>query len=183
IEGASPADRDAQCQHLNCTGKACEAAANPVISVDCKKKELIGQFKNNGREWQARGEETSVNGDDFLSVTDGKAIPYAISDVVHHHGFVNVGIDHETAEFAVESIRRWWQQVGKALYQTRKALLILADSGRSNGSASRLWNSQIQQLATETGLSITVCPLPPATRKWNHSEHRLFSSLSINWRG
>jgi transposase len=183
IEGASHADRDAQFQHINRTGKAYAAAGNPVISVDCKKKELIGQFKNNGREWQAKGQKTTVNVYDYRSIADGKAIPYGIYDLIHNSGFVNVGIDHETAEFAVESIRRWWQQVGKDLYPGKKDLLILADGGGSNGSSSRLWKSQVQHLATETGLAITVCHLPPATSKWNKIEHRLFSSISINWRG
>jgi hypothetical protein len=183
LEGREHADRDAQFQHINRTGKAFEAAGNPVISVDCKKKELIGQFKNNGREWQAKGQETTVNVSDYRSIADGKAIPYGIYDVIHTSGFVNVGIDHETAEFAVESIRRWWQTVGKDLYPKSKALLILADGGGSNGACNRLWKSQLQHLATETGLWITVCHLPPATSKWNKIEHRLFSYISINWRG
>jgi transposase len=183
LEGPGHADRDAQFQHINRTGKAFEAAGNPVISVDCKKKELIGQFKNNGREWQAKGQETTVNVYDYRSIADGKAIPYGIYDLTHNSGFINVGIDHETAEFAVESIRRWWQSVGKDLYPTSKALLILADGGGSNGACNRLWKSQLQHLATETGLTMAVCHLPPATSKWNKIEHRLFSYISINWRG
>jgi Rhodopirellula transposase DDE domain len=183
IEGTVHADRDAQFQQINRTGKAFEAAGKPMISVDCKKKELIGNFKNNGREWQAKGQETTVNVYDYRSIADGKAVPYGIYDLVHNSGFVNVGIDHETAEFAVESIRRWWQNVGKPLYVTSKELLIFADGGGSNGARSRLWKMQLQQFATETGLSITVCHLPPATSKWNKIEHRLFSYISINWRG
>lgn len=183
LEGPGHADRDAQFQHINRAGKAFEAAGNPVISVDCKKKELIGQFKNNGREWQAKGQETTVNVYDYRSLADGKAIPYGIYDLVHNSGFVNVGLDHETAAFAVESIRRWWHNVGKDLYPSCKELLILADGGGSNGACNRLWKSQLQHLATETGLSMTVCHLPPATSKWNKIEHRLFSSISINWRG
>src|SRR5258708_4541597 len=183
LEGPGHADRDAQFQHINRTGKAYAAAGNPVISVDCKKKELIGHFKNNGQEWQAKGQETTVNVYDYRSIADGKAIPYGIYDVIHNSGFVNVGIDHETAEFAVESIRRWWQSVGKGLYPTSKTLLILADGVGSNGASNRLWKKQLQQLATQTRLSITVCHLPPATSKWNKIEHRLFSYISINWRG
>jgi len=183
IEGRSHADRDAQFQHLNRTGKAFEAAGQPVISVDCKKKELIGQFKNNGREWQAAGQETTVNVYDYLSLADGKAVPYGIYDLVHNRGFVNVGIDHDTAEFAVESIRRWWQQLGKDMYPDGQSLLILADGGGSNGVRNRLWKQQLQRLANETGLAISVCHLPPATSKWNKIEHRLFSYISINWRG
>src|SRR5260370_2608430 len=183
LEGSGHADRDAQFQHINRTGKADAAAGKPVISVDCKKKELIGQFKNNGREWQDRGKESTVNVYDYRSIADGKAIPYGVYDVIHHSGFVNVGIDHETAEFAVESIRRWWQQVGRDLYPGKKDLLILADGGGSNGASNRLWKKQLQQLANETSLSITVCHLPPATNKCNKIEHPLFSSISINWHG
>ncbi len=183
IEGASHADRDAQFQHINRTGKAFEAKGQPVISVDCKKKELIGNFKNGGREWQAKGQDTTVNVYDYLSIADGKAIPYGIYDLVQNSGFVNVGIDHETAEFAVESIRRWWKSVGSKLYPRSRKLLIVADGGGSNGARNRLWKRQLQYLANETGLAITVCHLPPATSKWNKIEHRLFSYLSINWRG
>jgi transposase len=183
IEGTVHVDRDAQFQQINHTGKAFEAAGKPMISVDCKKKELIGNFKNNGREWQAKGQDTTVNVYDYRSIADGKAVPYGIYDVVHNSGFVNVGVDHETAEFAVESIRRWWRSIGSTLYPTSQDLLIVADGGGSNGARNRLWKMQLQQLATETGLTITVCHLPPATSKWNTIEHRLFSSISINWRG
>ncbi len=124
-----------------------------------------------------------VNVYDYRSIADGKAIPYGMYDLVHNKGFVNVGIDHETAEFAVESIRRWWQNIGKELYPTGKELLIIADGGGSNGARNRLWKMQLQQFATQSGLSITVCHLPPATSKWNKIEHRLFSYISINWRG
>jgi transposase len=183
IEGASHADRDAQFQHINRTGKAFEAKGQPGISVDCKKKELIGNFKNGGREWRAKGQETTVNVYDYLSIADGKAIPYGIYDLVHNSGFVNVGIDHETASFAVESIRRWWKSVGSKLYPCSQELLIVADGGGSNGARNRLWKQQMQHLANETGLAISVCHLPPATSKWNKIEHRLFSYISINWRG
>jgi hypothetical protein len=150
--------------------------------VDCKKKELLGQFKNNGREWQAKGEATLVNVYDFLSLAAGKAIPYGVYDLVHNRGFVNVGIDHETAEFAVASIRRWWHESGKALYPGKQKLLITADGGGSNGVKNRLWKKQLQELATDEQLTITIAHYPPATSKWNKIEHRLFSFISINWR-
>ena len=183
IEGAAHADRDAQFQHINRTGKAFEAEGLPMISVDCKKKELIGNFKNHGREWQAKGQNTTVNVSDYRSIADGKAVPYGIYDMVHTSGFVNVGIDHETAAFAVESIRRWWRNIGRDLYPRRQDLFIVADGGGSHGVRNRLGKMQLQRFATETGLRITVCHLPPATSKWNKIEHRLFSYISINWRG
>jgi transposase len=182
IEGTSHPDRDAQFHHINSTCKAFEQNGYPIISVDCKKKELLGNFKNGGREWQAKGEQTTVKVYDFLSLADGKAIPYGIYDLVHKRGFVNVGIDHETAEFAVESIRRWWHESGKALYPGKKELLITADGGGSNGVKNRLWKKQLQALADEEQLTITVVHYPPATSKWNQIEHRLFSFISINWR-
>jgi transposase len=182
IEGSSHQDRDAQFAHLKQRCEQFEAAANPIISVDCKKKELLGNFKNNGTEWQAKGEQTSVNAYDFLSLADGKAIPYGVYDLVHNRGFVNVGIDHDTAEFAVESIRRWWQQSGKALYPGKSELLITADGGGSNGVRNRLWKKKLQDFANEERLAITVTHYPPATSKWNKIEHRLFSFISINWR-
>src|SRR5258707_6175006 len=171
IEGTAHADRDAQFQQINRTGKVFEAEGLPMISVDCKKKELIGNFKNNGREWQAKGQDTTVNVYDYRSIADGKAVPYGIYDVVHNSGFVNVGLDHETAEFAVESIRRWWRSIGSRLYPTSKQLLIVADGGGSNGARNRLLKMQVPQLGTETGLSVTVCHLPPATTKWTKIEH------------
>jgi transposase len=182
IEGTSHPDRDGQCEHIHTTCQAFEQRGDPIISVDCKKKELLGQFKNNGAEWQARGEATEVNVYDFLSLADGKAIPYGIYDLVHNHGFVNVGIDHDTAEFAVESIRRWWQQRGKALYPNKHSVLITADGGGSNGVRNRLWKKKLQDLADEEQLAITVVHYPPATSKWNKIEHRLFSFISITWR-
>ena len=182
IEGTSHPDRDAQFQHINTTCKAFERNGNPIISVDCKKKELIGNFKNNGREWQAKGEQTSVNVYDFLSLADGKAVPYGIYDLVHKRGFVNVGIDHDTAEFAVESIRRWWHNSGKVLYPDQQELLITADGGGSNGTRNRLWKKKLQDFANEERLTIRVVHYPPATSKWNKIEHRLFSFISINWR-
>ena len=182
LEGKAHEDRDAQFAHINSTCKEFEQKGAPIISVDCKKKELIGNFKNNGREWQAKGEDTHVNVYDFLSLADGKAIPYGIYDLVHKRGFVNVGIDHETAEFAVESIRRWWQTCGKELYPDKTELLITADGGGSNGVKNRLWKKQLQELANEEQLTISVVHYPPATSKWNKIEHRLFSFISINWR-
>ncbi len=182
IEGNSHEDRDAQFVHIKEQCDQFEQAGNPIISVDCKKKELLGSFKNNGREWQAKGEQTSVNVYDFLSLASGKAIPYGIYDLVHNRGFVNVGIDHDTAEFAVESIRRWWHESGKALYPGKSELLITADGGGSNGVRNRLWKQQLQEFATEEQLTITVAHYPPATSKWNTIEHRLFSFISINWR-
>lgn len=182
IEGSSPADRDGQFAQIKQQCERFEAEGNPIISVDCKKKELLGNFKNNGREWQAKGEETSVNVYDFLSLASGKAIPYGIYDLVHNRGFVNVGIDHDTAEFAVESIRRWWRQSGKALYPDKSHLLITADGGGSNGARNRLWKLLLQELADEEQITITVAHYPPATSKWNKIEHRLFSFISINWR-
>jgi Rhodopirellula transposase DDE domain len=182
IEGSWHEDRDAQFGHIKQKCEQFEAAGDPIISVDCKKKELIGNFKNNGREWQAEGEETTVNVYDYLSLADGKAVPYGVYDLMHNRGFVNVGIDHDTAEFAVESIRRWWNQHGKHVYPEQTRLLITADGGGSNAARSRLWKREMQRLADETGLSITVCHFPPGTSKWNKIEHRLFSYISINWR-
>lgn len=182
IEGRSHEDRDAQFGHIKQKCEQFEAAGDPIISVDCKKKELIGKFKNNGREWQANGEETTVNVYDYLSLADGKAVPYGVYDLMQNQGFVNVGIDHDTAAFAVESIRRWWNQHGKRLYPKQTRLLITADGGGSNAARSRLWKREMQRLADEIGLSITVCHFPPGTSKWNKIEHRLFSYISINWR-
>jgi transposase len=182
MEGNSHEDRDTQFAHIKERCEQFEQAGNPIISVDCKKKELIGTFKNNGREWQAKGEETNVNVYDFLSLASGKAIPYGVYDLVHNRGFVNVGIDHDTAEFAVESIRRWWRTSGKQLYPDKQELLITADGGGSNGVRNRLWKKKLQDLANEEHLSITVAHYPPATSKWNKIEHRLFSFISINWR-
>jgi hypothetical protein len=182
LEGPGHPDRDDQFAHINATCKEFAARGAPIISVDCKKKELIGQFKNNGREWQAQGKDTLVNVYDFRSLADGKAIPYGIYDVVHNQGFVNVGIDHETAEFAVESIRRWWKHRGNALYPDSTELFITADGGGSNGVKNRLWKQKLQDLANEEQLTITVAHYPPATSKWNKIEHRLFSFISMNWR-
>jgi hypothetical protein len=183
IEGVSHPDRDLQFLHIKKTCEAFEKKENPIISVDCKKKELIGNFKNNGREWQPKGTNTVVNVYDFKSLSDGKAAPYGVYDTINNIGFVNVGIDHDTASFAVESIRRWWNAIGTILYPHAPALLITSDGGGSNGVRNRLWKKELQQFSNETGLAITVNHLPRATSKWNKIEHRLFSYISTNWRG
>ncbi len=176
-------DRDAQFEHLNAQAQAFLAAGEPAISVDAKKKELVGEFKNGGREWRPAGEPEQVRVYDFPIPGVGRATPYGVYDLGQNAGWVNVGIDHETAAFAVESIRRWWNAVGKSQYPEAKRLLISADGGGSNGSRVRLWKWELQQLADETGLTITVCHLPPGTSKWNQIEHRLFAWISQNWRG
>jgi hypothetical protein len=183
IEGGDNPDRDAQFCYIKDTVTAFITKGLPVISTDCKKKELIGNFKNNGKEWLPQGTDTLVNVYDFQALADGKAVPYGIYDLVHNQGFVNVGIDHDTAEFSVESIRRWWQQVGSALYPKASELLITCDGGGSNSAVARLWKYCLQQLANETNLTITLRHFPPGTSKWNKVEHRLFSHISINWRG
>jgi hypothetical protein len=183
IEGNSHPDRDQQFHHLKEECDRFQTMKCPIISVDCKKKELIGNFKNQGKEWQPKGENsTVVNVYDFRNLSDGKAVPYGIYDIVHNQGFVNVGIDHDTAEFAVESIRRWWQTTGRLIFPNKHQLLITADGGGSNGSRNRLWKRELQQLSNENNMTITVCHYPPATSKWNLIEHRLFSYISINWR-
>src|SRR5258706_1004309 len=182
MEGTSHADRDEKFGHITALCQQFEQKQAPAISVDCKKKELLGTFKNQGREWQPKGQETRVNVYDYRSLANGKAIPYGIYDLVHNQGFVNVGIDHETAEFAVESIRRWWKRCGKGLYPRAHELLITADGGGSNGVRNKLWKKALQTLANEEHLTITVAHYPPATSKWNTIEHRLFSFISINWR-
>jgi transposase len=182
IEGVSHPDRDEQFKHINEICKQFEKQNNPIISVDCKKKELIGNFKNSGKEWEEKGANTAVSAYDFASLGDGKAVPYGIYDLIHNKGFVNVGIDHDTAEFSVESIRRWWNAIGKGLYPKAKEILITADGGGSNGVRNKLWKRELQKLSTETKLEINVCHYPPATSKWNKIEHRLFSFISINWR-
>lgn len=155
----------------------------PVISVDTKKKELVGQYKNNGKEWYPQGNPEEVNVHDFLNPDLGKAIPYGIYDIGNNLGWVNVGCDHDTSSFAVASIRRWWSGMGSPLYPVADSLLICADSGGSNGYRVRLWKAELQAFANATGLKVTVCHLPPGTSKWNKIEHRLFSHISMNWRG
>ncbi len=182
-EGDTHPDRDAQFAHLNAQAEAFLAAGEPVVSVDAKKKELVGDFKNAGREWHPQGKPEEVQVYDFPILGLGRATPYGVYDLGRNTGWVNVGIDHNTAAFAVESIRRWWNEVGRQQYPQARRLLISADGGGSNGSRVRLWKWEVQQLADETGLSITVCHLPPGTSKWNKIEHRLFAWISQNWRG
>ena len=182
-EGSGHIDRDKQFNHIHNKVKVFQEANNPVISIDAKKKELIGNFKNNGQEWHSKAHPTEVKVYDFLSDAEGKITPYGIYDIVNNLGWVNVGIDKDTSEFAVQSIRNWWYKMGKELYQDSKELLINADGGGSNGSRVRLWKKELQKLSTETGLKITVCHFPPGTSKWNKIEHRLFSYISKNWRG
>ncbi|MDP2730449.1 MAG: ISAzo13 family transposase [Dehalococcoidales bacterium] len=183
IEETSHPDRGAQFEHINNKVKGYQAIKQPVISVDTKKKELVGDFKNGGRELRPKGNPEKVRVHDFEIPELGKDSPYGVYDVTCNLGWVNVGIDHDTAAFAVESIRRWWQLMGQGRYPEAKQLLITADSGGSNGYRTKLWKVELQKLATETGLAISVCHLPPGTSKWNKIEHRLFSFISQNWRG
>jgi hypothetical protein len=183
LEGTRHPDRDAQFRYLNDQTKAFLAQGWPVVSVDTKKKELVGTFKNGGRDWQPKGQPERVNVHDFPDPALGKAIPYGIYDVGRNAGWVSVGRDHDTAAFAVASLRRWWQVVGHAAYPQATHLLICADGGGSNGYRLRLWKVELQRLATELGLRVTVCHLPPGTSKWNKIEHRLFAHISLNWRG
>ncbi|MBC9731557.1 ISAzo13 family transposase [Streptomyces sp. TRM68367] len=183
IEGSQHPDRDAQFRYLNEQAREHRDAGQPVISVDTKKKELVGEFKNNGCQWRPMGEPVPVNVHDFADPHLGKAVPYGIYDVAANTGWVNVGTDHDTAAFAVESIRRWWQGQGQAAYPQAARLLITADAGGSNGYRTRAWKLELARLAAETGLTITVCHLPPGTSKWNKIEHRLFSHITMNWRG
>ncbi len=182
-EGSRHTDRDAQVQYLNERVKQFLAQDWPVVSVDAKKKELVGTFKNGGREWQPKGEAEQVNVHDFPDPAVGKAIPYGIYDVGRNAGWVTVGQDHDTASFAVASLRRWWEVVGCHSYPLVPQVLICADGGGSNGYRVRLWKVELQQFATATGLTVTVCHLPPGTSKWNKIEHRLFAHISMNWRG
>lgn len=182
IEGVSHPDRNQQFEHIKETITTFESHGYPIISIDCKKKELIGNFKNNGREWQGKGQNRVVNVYDFKNLGDGKAVPYGVYDILQNTGFVNVGVDHDTAVFAGESVRRWWNNVGKTLYPEANEILITSDGGGSNGVRNRLWKITLQQISNETGLAITITHLPPATSKWNKIEHRLFSFITINWR-
>ena len=183
VEGTQHADRDAQFHYLNEQVKTFLAAQQPVVSVDTRKKELEGPFKNGGQEWQPQGRPEPVRVHDFPDPCLGKAIPYGIYDVGRNTGWVSVGRDHDTASFAVASLRRWWQGTGLAAYPPATRLLICADGGGSNGYRVRLWKVELQRFATETGLAVTVCHLPPGTSKWNKIEHRLFAHISMNWRG
>jgi hypothetical protein len=183
IEGnGTHEDRDAQFRNIENTAKEAISRNNPVISIDCKKKELIGNFKNNGREWVSKDKNVEVNVYDFPSLSNGKIAPYGIYDMVHNTGFVNVGVNHDTAEFSVESIRRWWMNYGRNEYIEATGIMITADGGGSNGSRNRMFKIELQKLSNEIKIPITVCHYPPYTSKWNAIEHKLFSFISINWR-
>lgn len=183
VEGAQHPDRDAQFGYINTQAEQHMAAGEPVISVDAKKKELVGDFKNTGREWQPKGSPERVRAHDFEDPVLGKANPYGVYDIAADTGWVSVGTDHDTAQFAVATIRSWWDHVGRTAYPHATRLLITADGGGSNGSRNRLWKTGLAQFAADTGLAITCCHLPPGTSKWNTIEHRLFSHISLNWRG
>lgn len=182
-EGDDHPDRDAQFRHINTQVKRALTRGTPVISVDTKKKELVGDYVNGGQQWRPVKKPVKVQGHDFPQPDVPRAYPYGIYDVERNTGFVNVGTDHDTGAFAVASIRGWWRHEGRRLYQAANALLIMADGGGSNGSRLRLWKLELQKLADETGLAISVCHFPPGTSKWNKVEHRLFSFISSNWRG
>jgi transposase len=182
-EGTRHPDRNAQFAYIYREVRRQQSDGQPVISVDTKKKELVGDFKNAGREWRPKGKPQRVRVHDFLLPSKGKAIPYGVYDLTRNTGWVSVGIDHDTAAFAVNSIRRWWRTMGRRAYPEARTLMITADSGGSNGARTRLWKWELQRLATESGLSISVRHFPPGTSKWNKIEHRLFSFISKNWRG
>ena len=185
LEGSQHADRDEQFEYINRKAQRYLKQGEPVISVDTKKKELVGDFKNAGRKWELKGQPEEVRVHDFeiRQPDKGKVAPYGVYDLGRNVGWVSVGVDHDTAAFAVESIRRWWRWMGTRSYPQAKRLLITADSGRSNGARVRLWKWELQELADEIGLEISVCHFPPGTSKWNKIEHRLFSFISQNWRG
>src|SRR3954454_15743953 len=182
-EGKRSPDRDAQFRYISEVSGRYLAAGWPVISVDTKKKELVGDFKNAGREWRPKGQPEEVRVHDFPDPRVGKAIPYGVYDLAANLGWVSVGVDHDTAEFAVATLRRWWEQLGSGMYPGAKRLLVTADGGGSNGSRCRLWKLKLQEFADETGLRITVCHFPPGTSKWNKIEHRMFCHITQNWRG
>jgi hypothetical protein len=182
-EGKEHPDRDAQFEHINRKARSFQRRGQPVVSVDTKEKELVGNYRNPGREWEPRGRPRRVESKDFPDKVKGKVAPYGVDDPTTNEGWVNVGISHDTAEFAVESIRRWWYRMGRPVYPGAKELLITADSGGSNGSRNRLWKVCLQDLADETGLKIAVCHFPPGTSKWNKIEHRMFCHITENWRG
>jgi transposase len=183
LEGEQHPDRDAQCRYINTQVKQFFKTGAPVISVDTKKRELIGDFKNPGKTWRKKGQPEPVNVYDFPDLAAGVAILYGTYDVNRNAGMVHVGVSHDTAEFAVESIYQWWQRIGKCHYSQADRILICADGGGSNGSRNRIWKVRLQEVANATGLQITVCHYPPGTSKWNKIEHRMFSFISVNWRG
>lgn len=182
-EGSSPPERDSQFRYINALAKKYMARREPVISVDAKKKERVGAFKNGGRQWRAKGNPVEVNVYDYPSLAVGTAVPYGAYDLQRNQGLVNVGMSHDTAEFAVESIRRWWSKIGRPVYPEACRLLICADGGGSNGSRNRAWKYHLQELSDQIALEITVCHYPPGTSKWNKIEHRMFSFISMNWKG
>jgi hypothetical protein len=182
-EGGNHPDRNAQFEHINAEAESFQEAGQPVVSVDTKKKELVGDFKNGGREWQPRGRPEEVRAHDFIDPKLGKAIPYGVYDLAANLGWVSVGVDHDTAEFAVATLRRWWQRLGSGMYPGARRLPVTADGGGSNGSRCRLWKLKLQEFADETGLEVTVCHFPPGTSKWNKIEHRMFCHITQNWRG
>jgi transposase len=181
-EGTEHPDRDAQFLYIAKKVQQFQQAGFPVISVDTKKKELIGQFKNSGREWQKKGQPEEVNVHDFADKDLGKVVPYGVYDLTHNQGWVSVGINHDTSEFAVSTIRRWWKRMGISLYPRATELLITADGGGSNGSRVRLWKIEIQKLSQELNMTIHICHFPPGTSKWNKIEHRMFCHITENWR-
>ena len=183
IEGESPAERDEQYRYINRQVKQFLRRGEPVLSIDTKKKEKVGRFKNGGRTWRSKGDPEKVNIYDYPHLGEGPAIPYGAYDVHRNEGFVNVGMTHDTAEFAVASLRRWWRCFGRRHYPNAKALLLCADGGGSNGSRIRAWKYFLQQFANQSGLEITTCHYPPGTSKWNKIEHRMFSFISLNWQG
>ncbi len=183
LEGKQHPDRDAQFQYINRLTQRHLRRKSPAISVDTKKKELVGNYDNGGQEWQPKGRPEQVHSHDFPDKHLGKAIPYGVYDMGRNEAWVNVGCDHDTSSFAVESIRRWWRCMGRKAYPDADCLLVCADAGGSNGYRLRLWKVELQQLADETGLKITVCHFPPGTSKWNKIEHRLFAHITMNWRG
>lgn len=181
-EGGAVPDRNEQFEYINEAALSFMSVQEPVISVDCKKKELIGNYKNTGTDWFLQGEAPKVNVYDFMDKELGKAVPYGVYDISQNQGWVSVGISKDTAEFAVNTIKTWWQQMGKEQYPDAKKILITADGGGSNGSRNRLWKRELQAFATEIGIAISVCHFPPGTSKWNKIEHRLFSYITKNWR-
>ena len=183
LEGKGHPDRDAQFQYINRRAKAFQRQGQPVVSVDTKKKELVGQFRTGGREWHPQGQPAEVEVYDFAKKDLGKVIPYGVYDQTTNAGWVSVGIDHDTAEFAVETLRRWWRKMGSKVYPRAQRLLITADGGGSNGCRCRLWKVELQRWADEIGLRISVCHFPPGTSKWNKIEHRMFCHITENWRG
>src|SRR5258708_618467 len=182
-EGTQSRDGNAQFEHINRTAKDFIKRGQPVVSVDTKKKELVGDSKNGGREWQREGEPEPVSVHDFIDKSLGKVIPYGVYDTARNEAWVSVGVDHDTAEFAVATLERWWREMGKKAYPKAKELLVTADGGGSNGPRSHLWRVELQRFADATGLDVSVCHFPPGTSKWNKIEHRLFSQITQNWRG